>query len=71
MTTSTADINSNTTLKMQIKNITKTNDMRTINILTLALTLTLFFGCKENSDTAEGPSGDTATSNVEESEGHN
>ncbi|MCC4227437.1 MULTISPECIES: efflux RND transporter periplasmic adaptor subunit [Flavobacteriaceae] len=44
---------------------------RSINILTLALTLSLFFGCKENSETGEDLSRDTATTNTEEGEGHN
>ncbi|MDX1719461.1 MAG: efflux RND transporter periplasmic adaptor subunit [Salegentibacter mishustinae] len=46
-------------------------NIRSINILMLALSLSLFFGCKGNPDAGEDNSQETATSaNAEESENH-
>jgi len=56
---------------MQTENYFKINDMniRSINIAMLALTLGLFFGCKENTDTAGDTSPETINSDTEEGEG--
>ena len=43
---------------------------RSINILMLALTLSIFFGCKENPAAGEDASSETATTNTEEGENH-
>tara|TARA_Y100001951_G_C11266107_1_gene255639 strand:- start:11 stop:1261 length:1251 start_codon:yes stop_codon:yes gene_type:complete len=43
---------------------------RSINILMLALTLSIFFGCKENPEEGDDASSETATTNTEEGENH-
>ena len=43
---------------------------RSINILMLALTLSIFFGCKENPAAGEDAPSETATTNTEEGENH-
>ena len=44
---------------------------RSINILMLALTLSLFFGCKENPDAGEDTSQETEAAHAEGDDGHN